>query len=145
MTCVVWDGKTLAADKRAVNNGLAFTVTKIRKINGDFVAAAGDFSPIMAIFRWYENGADPDKLPECQKDKDRYGFLMVIKPDGTITKYEQDGLPYVIEEKYHAIGCGRDYALGALAMGADARKAVDIACRFDTNCGNGIDTLEFGE
>lgn len=145
MTVIVWDGKTLAADKRSVTSGLVAKVTKIRKINGSLVAGAGDFSPIMAMMRWFEHGADPEKIPECQKDKDRYAYILVITPDKKIMRYEQDCLPYEIEEEKYAIGCGRDYALGAMAMGADAKRAVEIASMFDNGCGDGIDTLRIEE
>lgn len=145
MTVIVWDGKILAADKRACNNGLKFTVTKIRKINGNLVGSSGDFSPIQAMFHWYEKGADPEKIPDCQKDKDRWTTLLVITPEKKIFRYEQDCFPYEIEEKKYAAGSGRDFALAAMAMGADAVEAVKIACRFDAGCGNGIDTLGFEE
>ncbi len=45
------------------------------------------------------------------------------------------------EAKYLCIGRGRDFAFGALAMGADAYKAVMIACLYESSCGMGIDTL----
>lgn len=35
----------------------------------------------------------------------------------------------------------RDYAYGALAMGADAVRAVEVACEYDNGCGMGIDVL----
>lgn len=143
MTIIVWDDHTLAADKRSTNAGLIAKVTKIHRINGNLVGSAGDFSPIQAMLRWFENGADIEKLPECQKDKERYAVLLVITPDKKIMRYEQEGIPYEIEEERYAIGCGRDYALGAMAMGADAVKAVEVASMFDCGCGSGIDILTF--
>jgi len=141
MTCIAWDGDALAADKRASNHGLAFKVTKIRWINRNLVGGSGDLSSLMAMFRWFENGADPDKLPECQKDKDRWTPLLVIDGWRNILRYEQDGFSYRVEEPFFAIGPGRDFAIGAMAMGADAVKAVEIASQFDTGCGNGVDVL----
>lgn len=143
MTVICWDGETLAADKRSINAGLVSKVTKIRRINGCLVGSAGDFSPIQAMFNWFAKGADTEKLPDCQKDKDRFAILLVITPEKKIMRYEQDGFPYEIEEDKYAIGCGRDYAIAAMAMGADAVKAVEIASRFDAGCGDGVDTLSF--
>ncbi len=144
MTVIVWDGKTLAADKRASNQGTIFTVTKIRKIRGNLVGAAGDFTSCVTVLKWFEDGADETKYPECQKDKDRWVPLVVITPDKKILRYEGgDPVPYEIEQVYYAYGSGRDYAIGALAMGATAVQAVEAACQWDSGCGNGIDTLEF--
>lgn len=142
MTVIAWDGQVLAADKRASNQGLVFRVTKIRRINRDLVGGSGDLSAVTAMMNWYENGAKLDELPDCQKDKDRWTPLLVIKsPLKEIMRYEQDGVPFRIEEPFFAIGSGRDLAIGAMAMGASAQKAVEIASQYDTGCGNGIDTL----
>lgn len=35
---------------------------------------------------------------------------------------------------YAAVGCGADHALVAMAAGASAIKAVELACRFEINC-----------
>ena len=37
-----------------------------------------------------------------------------------------------------AIGSGSEYALGAMAMGASAKRAVQIASRFDPSTGRGV-------
>lgn len=42
---------------------------------------------------------------------------------------------------FWAAGSGADYAMGAMAAGKDAKEAVEIACRFDINCGLGVDVL----
>lgn len=141
MTVIVWDGKTLAADKRANSSGLIFKVTKIKRIKDKLVGGAGDLSSIRAMMDWYENGADPKNLPDCQKDKDRWTALLIISGEGKIYRIEQDGYPFEVEEETYAIGCGRDIAVGAMAMGADAVRAVEIASRYDAGCGNGVDTL----
>lgn len=46
---------------------------------------------------------------------------------------------YVAEVKeFEAMGCGRDYALGALEMGADIEKAVEVACKYSPFCSEPI-------
>jgi 20S proteasome alpha/beta subunit len=143
MTVIAWDGNTLAADKRASASGMIFRVTKIKKINGCLVGGSGDLSAVRAMFGWYENGADPSNLPDCQKDKDRWTPLLIITPDKKIFRCEQDGIPFEIEEPFFAIGSGREFAIAAMAMGGDSIKAVELASRFDTGCGDGIDILGF--
>lgn len=58
-------------------------------------------------------------------------------------RYEREPHPFEIEEPFYAFGSGMDIAIGALAMGANAIKAVEIASRYSSHCGNGIDTLTF--
>ncbi len=145
MSIIVWDGKTLAADKRATQNGLAFTVTKIHKINGNLVGVTGDYPSATMVLDWYKNGADATKWPKCQEDKDRWASLAVITPARKIFKYEQEPISFEIEENYFAFGCGRDFAISALEMGADAEAAVRVTCKYDVYCGNGVDILRLDE
>ena len=139
MTCIAWDGTTLAADKRATNSGLPFTVTKIFRARGRLLAAAGDFDRIGETIAWFAAGADPDKMPPYARDNMDFVSLLVIEPDGTILKYERSAVPFRIESPFYAIGSGRDFAMAAMHLGHDAAKAVEVACALDVKCGNGID------
>jgi ATP-dependent protease HslVU (ClpYQ) peptidase subunit len=67
--------------------------------------------------------------------------LIVVPPKGKPFYFEQLPFKQIIEEKFAAWGSGRDFALGALAKGADAIEAVRIASRFCTSCGMGIDSI----
>lgn len=144
MTVIAWDGKTLAADKRASNNGLARTVTKIRRAsNGALMACTGDLHAGEELMAWYEAGRVTEKYPESQKALvEELTTLVVIEPGPVITTYGRYGARAVFEERTYACGCGRDYAVAAMHYGKDAREAVALACLFDVGCGNGIDTLE---
>lgn len=46
-----------------------------------------------------------------------------------------------IIDQREAWGSGADFALGAMAMGAGARRAVEVACELDVHCGKGIDVV----
>ncbi len=94
----------------------------------------------MELVDWYNNGADPAKYPNRQRDKDDWGSFIVIKPDG-IYSYEQSPTPVKLEDKNVACGSGRDFAITAMHLGKTAIEAVEIACLFDTGCGNGIDWM----
>ena len=47
----------------------------------------------------------------------------------------------LFEGGFYAIGSGRDFALAAMRMGADAKKAVKIASEFDIHTGGRIRTM----
>lgn len=144
MTVIAWDGKTLAADKQATNNGLKRKVTKIRKIRGHLCFGAGDFDVLNHLYDWFEQGASPANWPDIQKDKDAYGTLTIITPDNRIMRYERTPYPFEIEETFIAVGSGRDYAMAAMQLGYGAVKAVETAMALDNTCGLGIDVLELG-
>jgi ATP-dependent protease HslVU (ClpYQ) peptidase subunit len=98
------------------------------------------------LMRWFELGSDESKYPEFQKKDDEFVGMMVITPDKRVLKYERSPIPMEYpEEKWYAIGSGRDFAYGALHMGADAVKAVEATIAYSSSCGLGIDTLTLEE
>lgn len=142
MTVIAWDGKTLAADKRAVLAGFqGGTVTKIHRWPGGLCAFAGDLDIGMQMVAWLRGGARPEEFPKRQADENAASFL-VVNADGTTVRYERAPIPLLFENVKQAMGSGRDYALAAMHLGCDARRAVEVACALDQNCGNGIDAID---
>lgn len=141
MTVIAWDGKTLAADKLANYNGLKRVVTKIQRIDDLLVAASGNAWAANEAFAWVKRGRKPEEYPACQRDKDDWALLLVVERR-QILVYERSPYPTTIEEGVFAMGGGRDFALAAMHMGADARRAVEVASHFCPDCGLGVDTLE---
>jgi hypothetical protein len=142
MTVIVWDGHTLAADKRMSDNGYPATTTKIfRAPNGALLGGSGDSDAVSALRRWYCDGADRTEYPNNRDGDTCCGRLLVITPEGKVTMYLRGPDPLLIEDRMYAMGSGGDFALAAMHLGHDARHAVEVACALDTDCGNGIDTL----
>jgi ATP-dependent protease HslVU (ClpYQ) peptidase subunit len=141
MTVIAWDGKTLAADKRSVNQGYAATVTKVFRSNDCLLAISGCLARAHAMYRWFVAGQDLEKFPK--ETTDDWALLLVVFRDGTVWKYESREHPFVIESQVCAGGSGRDFALMAMHLGYDARRAVELTCELSVDCGNGIDTLTF--
>lgn len=141
MTCIAWDGKTLAADKLAVYGTLRRTVVKIRRAGDCLVGLAGEAQWFGALAKWVEDGRDPATYPAHQASKDDMQSFLVIEPSGQILLYERSPYPVKFEGTQIAIGCGRDFATAAMHLGHSAVAAVKLACELDAFCGNGIDTL----
>ena len=145
MTIIAWDGKTLAADKQGTWQGLPRTVTKIFRAGDELVGVAGNQCEGYDMVAWVTAGCDPEKFPVNQKDEKLWASCLVILRDGKIFLYERSPNPCEIEDKFTACGSGRDYAIAAMHLGKSAREAVEIACLFDTGCGNGVDVLDLIE
>ena len=142
MSVIVWDGKTLAADKQLTVGAVRFAGTKIFEIRGSLVGFSGDFDFAQSMKHWFESGCEVEKYPASQNDNDRWVGMLVVTKDRKIYKYERSPYPMdMTENKVYAFGSGREFALGALSMGADAQKAVEIAMLHEINCGVGIDKL----
>lgn len=142
MTAIAWDGKTLAADKRAGSAaGFTSVTTKIFALNDALVAISGTLHVGMQMVAWYKAGANVDEFPEAQiEDETRCGFTVIDK-NGKCYSYENSPYPIHNTGKFYADGCARECAMTVMYLGFDARRAVEIACELNSGCGNGIDTL----
>lgn len=137
MSVIAWDGRVLAADRQVTIGSLSTTGKKLVEWEGSAIAWTGDMAAGLVMLAWWKAGADFDKYPPSQLTDD-WSRLIVANKDGVVM-YER--LPAAIEclDQFMAWGSGRDFALGAMDMGADARIAVGVASNFSNDCGMGVD------
>lgn len=152
MTVIIWDHRAgmLGADKQATQSDLVRRVTKIRRIRGHLCAAAGDWDLAQEMFKWFEDGANPADAPPCMRNKDDWVAFLAVTPDKRVLKYEKSPIPMDFTEAaendgWYVFGSGRDFAIGALAAGADIHTALDITARFCSGCGRGYDVVSLQE
>lgn len=141
MSVVVWDGKTLAADRMGVCAGLGVTTTKMSKRGDTVLAWTGDSDRGHALADWYWNGEDKTSWPKFQSDGEGSTRLIVVQ-GGVCKVYEQEPYALLVLDTFAAWGSGRDFAYGALEMGADARRAVEVTCKHNVDCGKGIEAYD---
>lgn len=139
MTTIVYhrESALMAADRRCVNgyDVVCAPVTKIRRLkDGTLVGCAGSVVALQLVSEWLENECK-DKFQGPDKTD-----VLIVDPDGGVHML-QDGVLYEIEDEFPVLGSGGDHARGALAAGATARRALEIATRFDPFTGDGIDVL----
>lgn len=142
MTIIAWDGTRLAADKMATSSGVPLTCTKIHRVHGHLVGLAGDGDACRALLEWARQGYVPSTYPQLAKDEGP--DMLVISPEGTAAVFGKGPYPLELQDKFVAIGCGRDFALAAMYLGRCAATAVEVACALDIHCGCGIDVLTLG-
>lgn len=149
MTIIVWDGKSLAADRQGTRGDLRVLFPKIKKTTNvvgksAILAHSGSASHTLPLFNWWEAGAEPSVYPEFQKDEETGSVLVVASGDTCVT-YTTTPYPMQVLDTYGAWGSGRDFAYGALAMGADAKTAVEIAILLCPSCGMGYEVFPVQE
>jgi hypothetical protein len=146
VTVVVWDGRTLAADRMASSNYIKVSaVTKIAAINGCLVGTSGNSSFAEEWRRWFARGGRPEEFTDLMRDQDEFTNALVITPAREILLYQRGPYPVLHHNDKHAIGSGAEVALAVMHMGGDARKAVEVASAICVGVGNGLDTLTLEE
>lgn len=147
MTTIAWDGKTLAADKRATGNLPIAIITKIfRLVYEDhhyLIGAEGEINICNQLTNWARQGFKESMFSGADTTVTK-ARMLVIKDDYTIQVYGNNSYyPYAIQNTFYALGSGRGYAIGAMHCGKNAIEAVEIASLYDHHTGNGIDILTF--
>lgn len=149
MTTIAWDGVTLAAD-RQVTTHRGFRIppgsgmTKIFRHSDYLIGFAG----IVEHWERYRRHALTRSLaqilednlpPEARLEESQFDVLIIGFDSQVYT--DTGGLIVPSTANFTAIGSGAECAIGALAAGARAERAVAIAARYDTQTGEAIDLL----
>jgi ATP-dependent protease HslVU (ClpYQ) peptidase subunit len=152
MTTIAYRDGVLAADSQCQAGGRILgetrKITRIDKVDKPemLVAVAGNLDKCQVFKQWCETGypRNPPNLKEISENED-FGAFVIINTEPTIIVYEYEtncvGVP--IRAEFRALGTGADFAIGAMAMGASARKAVEIATKYDIYTGGEIRELRF--
>lgn len=138
MTTIAYRAGVLAADTMMSYADTPVTLPdfKLFIAGGYAVGVCGDCRMIPTIKRWFEDHhCKPAKASERVWDD---GFdLLAMNVKGELFTVFADTLhPYPSE--FFAVGSGRLPALGAMARGASAVEAVEIASRFDVHTGQPV-------
>lgn len=96
----------------------------------------------MALLSWLNGSRDHAAYPKSQEKDENNASAFVVGLDGVARSWGKTPHPQVLECSLYAMGHGRDFALAAMHCGKSAREAVELTCKLDVYCGNGVDTLE---
>lgn len=102
-------------------------VLRGKKTEEVIIATAGESTPGMMFVDWFGSREPP---PENFIEGGADFTCLVLQQDG-LWEYDAWCRGIKILDKFYAVGSGAKAALGALHMGASARKAVEVACRID--------------
>jgi len=136
MTTVAWKDGVVAADTQATSEYGAITghFVKIELLeNGSILAMLGDACTAYPLRDWF--------LGDRDKDQPGKGMIVVFKRDGRHLLYNDGGWQILAPAAFRAFGSGGELALGAMAAGASAKEAVEIAIRLNVHTGGEVTVL----
>lgn len=139
MTTIAVRGGIMAADCQGTSGTIRSRVDKMFMIGDSaIIGVAGTLSECMVFYHWVTdvllNDAeeDPPKMEEVE--------AVILSRKG-VYHYAASVMPVRVKDQFFAIGSGAEVALGAMSMGADAKKAVQIASKWDVHTGGRIATM----
>jgi hypothetical protein len=131
VTTIAYRDGVMASDSLiTTETGLRFgECVKIgRAPDGTLAGASGPMRAMTLVLGWLQAGAEGNP-PEIDGVDG-----LVVRPDGSMFSWDGTGLN-AFHGKYAAVGSGGRIAFAAMAAGADAVRAVEIAIELDTSSG----------
>lgn len=151
MTTVAYRLGTLASDMQIQTDNQIDTWYKIHKSpdNSMVMAGAGTYVEILKIFDALIKMPDKSLFEvETYVDmlvsgiaKDSVATVLMIYPAFKRAYVFEDFIWSHIDKDYHAIGTGSQFALATMSLGFGAKKAIQVASKFDT--GTGSDVIQY--
>lgn len=131
MTTIAYRDGIMAADSMLSDWGeIKRKTEKIFVFKDAVIGTAGEDGDILKFLEWWEAGHDPAKRPKRSTVKELH--LIVALNTGVVEIWAEDYIGEPVLEEFCAIGSGRAVAYGALEMGATAKEAVRISCKWNT-------------
>lgn len=147
MTTIAFDGRSIAADRMCSigNTPVRSPHPKIRRlVYKNLPAVMGTSGSVEyghALVDWLQAGAHAGKEPELSNDGDSNYCTVLLATKESVYLFSNSCVGVPLGAIPWAAGSGADYALGAMAAGASAKRAVEIAITLDVNSGCGVDVL----
>jgi ATP-dependent protease HslVU (ClpYQ) peptidase subunit len=138
MTVIAWDGEALAADSRITGGFIKDDTQKIFKIGKRYIGIAGTYSAALLAIQWMKDKTKERPRFETAKDND---FEALEIREGRAYYYDENLVEMQVSSPY-AIGSGCQYAMCAMWLGHDAKRAVEAAKQFDESCGGKIKVIK---
>ena len=112
----------------------------MRLADGGIVGVTGYFGQDVIFAEWMDAGAIYEHRPQFQPDTNF--AALVGYADRCIVYASTLMLPQWTDMAFTALGSGFEIALGAMAFGASARQAVELAAQFDVYTGGKITEIQ---
>lgn len=142
MTCIAWDGKTLAGDRQSTSQmGYMGRVRKVHMIDARdhgavLVGLSGGYDDAVLFLEYLRTGKRPDTALKNLN-------AIVIDRKKRLFSVEENLIFMPFRQKHYAAGSGRGVALAVMRMRGNAIKAVQIASQLLSDVGGGVDVVRF--
>jgi hypothetical protein len=140
MTTVAFRDGIMVADTRGTHSDAGimkctklfrktFKATARAKPREHILGICGDVYAAMVFVNWYGSGKPRLEMFDNMHESEEFGIM--IWTGRKLFEVNRLCTPVEVEDRFHAIGSGAAYAIGAMASGKSALDAVRIACRYD--------------
>lgn len=154
MTIVAFKDGILVSDSAVTNEyyRFGFASNKIGKLcDNAWYGFAGSLYDLNAFIssNYFPYATIADVLKQLSQDWDDSSQFILIRKYGKEYNYslfsKGGKVLQNINYPFYALGSGSYFAIGAMANGADAKKAVEIACEYDIHSGGPLTIINTNE
>lgn len=140
MTTIAANRRAMAADSKVTDGDTYYFTNKLHEINGSIVGVAGICSATNKFLEWFRAGCQRDG-PALEED-DSVGFSALVLSRKGLFVYSGCFEPDKLDDRYYAIGTGKQHAIGMFRQGATPVEAVRAAAKVDPCTGGKIREIQ---
>lgn len=155
MTCIIVDTQTRLVGLDSANTdsaGFQWRTDKFEKLkDGRIFLGSGHNLTIRLAKKWAE-AKFKEPVPETlfnlildHNEDSNYSFsCLILDPDSDVVlMLDEELVPMEVQGRYHAVGSGAAYAIGAARAGATMGDAVAIAVEYDQYCSEPVRVIGY--
>lgn len=133
MTCIAYRDGIIAADTLVIIDDVVKQENEVKvvKRKGHLFGISGQLPPLDEVVKWY--------FSKGRKTFKNHKFTcLVVHPNGSIHACDYLGDEITLNTPFYAIGSGREFAIGAMEVGATAIQAVEAAIKWCPTVGGKV-------
>lgn len=145
MSVVCYRDGVMASDSGIfIGDVLIGNVKKIIKTDDGFLAGACGNAEDSSLFLDVASEGMDDDMVFSEECKFISLNALYVNPKGEVFSVGNKGYPFKVDAPFYAEGAGAEIALGAMAAGASAEEAVEIAIKYSIWCTGPVKTIKLG-
>ena len=141
MTTIAYKDGILASDSLASSEShvVGYCDNKVTIVGNKAIAFTGDLDDKDVFIKWVIN--KKGKKPQFENG---FGVFVIDIDTKELTEYK-DGERVDYKSDFYTMGSGSLVAIGAMAHGATAKEAVEIACKYNLHTGGEVHVYDFNK
>lgn len=125
MTTIAANRRSMAADSKVTDGDTFYYTNKLHIIGESIIGVAGICAATNKFLEWFRAGCPRDG-PTLEED-DSVGFSALVLNRSGLYVYSGCFEPDKLDDRYYAIGTGKQHAVGMMRLGHTPANAVRAA------------------
>jgi hypothetical protein len=147
MTTIAWDGEVLAADNAGWYGTIKMRVRKLHVVTFNretyLAAVCGSEAFVLSALAYLRGEGEKPAPRDFEDVQTGAAFALLVDRDSRPWQLTTMFHKVPVYEPFHAMGAGREFAQGVLAVGGKAVQAIELTTEYTDFAGLGVSAMRW--